>query len=144
MARNDLDVGRLSFGAAHHLVDHDFGVGEAEALAFLAGGEDDSRSGCCDTDAYRRNGRLDVVHGVVHRHCRGDGAAGGVDVELNVFFRIFVREEEELRDDDVRTVVVDRSIEEDDAIAKEARVDVVRSLAELGFFYNGWDENAHK
>jgi len=139
----DRNVGSLSLGAAHHLVDHHFGVWKGEALAFGAGGEEHGCCACRHADADGRNIRLDVIHRVVDRHCRGNRSAGGVDVELDVFLRVFGFEEEELGDNDVRGVVVDRAAQKDNAFAEKARVNIVRAFAEGGFFDDGGDEVGH-
>src|SRR4029453_7164009 len=51
-----------------------------------------------------------------------------VDVELDVLPRVLAIQEQELRDDQVGNVVVDRRAEEDDALLQQQRVDVVRPL----------------
>ena len=72
---------------------------------------------------------LDVLHGVVDGEAGGDGAAGRVDVELDVLLWVFAGEEEHLRDDQVGDVVVDRRAEEDDVVAQQTAVDVVGAFA---------------
>ena len=66
-----------------------------------------------------------------------------MDVELDVFLRVFRFEEEELGDDDVRGVVVDCTPQENDTLAEEARVNVIRAFAERGFFYDCRDKVGH-
>ena len=56
-------------------------------------------------------------------------AARRVDVQADVLVRVLRLEEQQLRDDQVRHVVVDRPDEEDHALLQQARVDVVRALA---------------
>ena len=61
---------------------------------------------------------LHVLHGVVDRHPRIAEPPGRVDVERDVPLRIVGLEEEELRHDQVRDLVVDLPSEEDDAVAR--------------------------
>ena len=69
-----------------------------------------------------------VLHRVVDRHPRVHRAAGRVDVERDVALRVVGLEQQELRDDQVRDLVVDLAAEEDDPVAQKPRVDVERAL----------------
>ena len=59
----------------------------------------------------------------------GDGTTRGVDVQLDILLRVFAAEKQHLRNDDVRDVVVDRSSQENDVVAKQTAIDVVGALA---------------
>jgi hypothetical protein len=48
---------------------------------------------------------------------------------MDVLVRVLGLQEEELRDHQVRHVVLDRTDEEDDALLEQARIDVERTLA---------------
>ncbi len=72
---------------------------------------------------------LDELHGVVDGQARGDGAAGRVDVELNILLRVLAGEEEHLRHDEVGDHVVDGRAQKDDIVAQQTGVDVVGALA---------------
>lgn len=54
---------------------------------------------------------------------------GGVDIHVDVLFRVSHLEEQELGDDGVRHVVVNGGADEDDAILQEAGVDVKGAFA---------------
>ena len=54
---------------------------------------------------------------------------GRVDVERDVLVGVLAFEEQQLRDDQVRGLVVDRADQEDHALAQQPRVDVVGALA---------------
>jgi len=45
-----------------------------------------------------------------------------------------------LGDDDTSCRIVYSTTEEDDALTKEARVDIVSTLSELTLLYNCWDK----
>ena len=56
---------------------------------------------------------------------------GRVDVEMDVLLGVLGLQEQELRDHEIRDVVVDGAAEEDDAVAQQPRVDVEGALAAL-------------
>jgi hypothetical protein len=60
-----------------------------------------------------------VLHGVVDGHAGGDDAAGGIQVEIDVFVGIIGFEEQQLGDDNVGDIVVDRRAEKNDAVHQE-------------------------
>jgi len=70
----------------------------------------------------------------------GDGTTGGVDVHVDGFVWVFGFEEEELRHDDVRSVVGDGSIDADNALLEEAREDVVSPFSSGRVLNHHWDE----
>ena len=126
LARLDLDVGRLPLEAAPDLVDQDLRVRQRHPLPFRAAGEQQRAHAHRDPDADRLHVRLDELHRVVDREARVDRAARRVDVERDVLVRVLGLEVEQLGDDQVRDLVVDRRAEEDDPLVEQARVDVER------------------
>ena len=54
---------------------------------------------------------------------------GTVDVHVDVLLRVLLLEEEQLRDDEVRQVIVDRAADEDDSVFEQARINVVSAFA---------------
>ena len=114
----DFDVRGLSAQAAanQRLVNHHAAVRQGEAFALGAGSEQHCAHACRLAEAEGGDVRLDEVHGVVHRHACGDGAAGRVDVEVDVLVGIFRFKEKHLRDDEVGRGVIDRADEEDDPL----------------------------
>ena len=73
--------------------------------------------------------RRDVLHRVVDREAGVDDAARAVDVQRDVAVGVGGLEVQQLRDDEVRDLVVDRLAEEDDALVEQPAVDVERALA---------------
>ena len=73
-------------------------------------------------------GQTHVLHRVVDRETGRDHAAGRVDVQHDLFVRVFALEIEHLRDHDVRDVVVDLRPEKHDPVFQEPRKDVPRAL----------------
>ncbi len=136
----DGDVRRLTLCAAEWLVDHDLGVLECEALLGSTTHENHGSSGGSHTKTNRRHVRLHVLHGVVHRERGGDLSTGRVHIERDVLLGIFLFQEEQLRDNGVGDIIVDRRTEEDDALFEEAGINVVHALAELCFFNDSRDQ----
>src|SRR5581483_5786230 len=129
LARLDVDVRRLPLHPAERLMDHDPRVRQREALPLRAGCQKPRRHARRLPHAERRDLRLDVLHGVVDREAGGHRAARRIDVHVDVLLRVLGLEEEQLRDHQVREVITDRRTEDDDAIAKKPRVDVVGTLS---------------
>ena len=77
------------------------------------------------TDAHCRDGRSDVLHRIVNGKSGGDGAAGGVDVEVYWGGGLVAFEEEELGDDGGGDAVVYGAIETDYALGEEAGEDII-------------------
>src|SRR6185437_3623309 len=70
----------------------------------------------------------------------GDGAAGAVDVEGDVLFRVLGLEEEQLGGNEIGDGVVDRRTDEDDVVAQQARVDVIGALTARGLLDHHGDQ----
>lgn len=141
MAGGYLDIARHAFGAAGGLVDHHFGVRQREALTLLAAAQQNGAHRGGHTDAHRGNLRLDVVHRVQNGEASGDVAAGGVDIERDVFVGVFGSEKEELRNDEIRDITIDGAAQKDDALLEEAAIDIVGAFAERRFFDDHRDEH---
>jgi hypothetical protein len=140
LARVDLDVGRLALEAARRLVDEHARVGEHEPLALRAAREQQRAHRHRRAEADRLHVGRDVLHRVVDREARVDDAAGRVHVERDVLVGVVGLEVQQLGDDEVRDLVVDRLADEHDPLAEEPRVDVVRALAAGGLLDDDGDE----
>ncbi|KAI4148943.1 MAG: hypothetical protein LQ340_004860 [Diploschistes diacapsis] len=137
----DGDVAGLPEIAAAGLVHHDARVPQAVSLARLSAGQQQAAHAGGLADADGADGRGDVGHRVVDGEARGDGAAGGVDVEGYGLVRRVGLEEEELGDDGGGEGVVDGAGKRDDAFAEEAGEDVVCCGAregKEGLAFDGW------
>ena len=75
-----------------------------------------------------QTGARQILDRVVDGEARRHDPARRVDVELDVLLRVLGLEEEQLGDDQVGDVVLDRVAQEDDAVLEEPRVDVEGSL----------------
>jgi hypothetical protein len=115
--------------SAGGLVDEHPAVRQRLALAGGARGEQQRAHRHRDAAADRLHVRRDVLHRVVDREARVDDAAGAVDVQRDVAIGVGGFEVQELRDDEVRDLVVDRLAEEDDPLVEQPAVDVERALA---------------
>src|SRR5208337_2745062 len=137
-----VDVGGLSAEAAHPgLMDEDAGVGQGEALFGRATGKEHGGDGCGLADTGGDHVRLDELHGVINGEAGGYGAARGIDVELNVFFRVFGLQEEHLGSGEVGDVVVNGRADKDDVFLEQAGIDIVGALAAAGLFDHHWNQS---
>ena len=102
--------------------------GSAARLPFVPAASSSEPIDIATPDAHRADVRLDELHRVVDRQPRVDAAAGRVDVERDVLFGILALEVQQLRDHEVRDLVVDRRAQEDDALVEQPRVDVELAL----------------
>ena len=68
-------------------------------------------------------------------------AAGAVDVDRHIGVGVLRLEVQQLGDDQVGDVVVDRRAEEHDAIDQQPGVDVERPLAAGGALDDRWDQH---
>ena len=136
LLRLDLDVGRSALRAARRLVHHDPGMRQRRPLALGSGRQQERSHRRGHAHADRVDRRAQVLHRVVDRHPARNHAARRVDVHVDVLVGVVRLEEEQLRDDDVRHIIVDRRPEEHDPVHQQARKDVVRPLAPAGAFDN--------
>src|ERR1022692_3526222 len=138
----DIDIGGLSGQALHGwLVNHDARIGQAEALALGALGEQDGRHGGRLADADGDDIGPDEGHGVENRQAGGDGAAGRINVDRNILFRVFRFEEQQLSDDQIGDLVVDRSPQENDVLFQQPGIDVVRAFPTGSLFDHHGDKD---
>ena len=120
-----------------------FALGSAMRLPFGAAGQQQRAHRHRDADADRLHVGLDELHRVVDRQARVHRAAGRVDVDRDVLVGILGLEVQQLRDDQVRDLVVDRRAEEDDPLVEQAGVDVERALPARGLLDDHRYEWAH-
>src|SRR5260370_11888 len=64
---------------------------------------------------------MDITHGVVDRKSRRERATRAVDVDADFLVRVLAVEEQQLRDHEVREVVVDLAAKENDPISQQSR-----------------------
>ena len=132
-----VDVRGLSAEAAHPgLVNQDAGIGQGKALFGRAPDEENRGDGGGLADAGGDHVGLNELHGVVNSKAGGDGAARGIDVELNVFLRIFGLKEEHLRGGQIGDVIVNGRANKDDVFLEQARINVVGALAAAGLLHD--------
>jgi len=137
----DLHVAGLALGPAEHLVDHDVGIGQGEALALGATGQEDGSHARGLADAVGVHVAGQPLHGVIDGQTGRDRSAGRVDVNMDVLLRVFHLEEEHLGNDEIGDVVVDRRADENDAVLEQARINVVATLPAAGLFDHHGNED---
>jgi hypothetical protein len=134
--RVNRDIRRLAFRTTERLVNHDLGMREREALALGATHENHGTAGSRHTKTHCGDIGLHVLHRVVHGERGRHLTAGGIDVEDHIFLGILLFKEEELSDDGIGDIVIDRRTKEDDALFEQAGIYVVHALTKLRLFDN--------
>src|SRR5207249_2795395 len=69
------------------------------------------------------------LHRVVNGKAGGDIAAWRIDVDVDVLLRVFHLQEEQLRDHEIRYVIINRRSNENDAVFEQPRINVIAALA---------------
>ena len=136
-------IRRLALGAAGGLVDHDLAVGQGQALALFARHQQERAHGRRQAHAHRAHGAADVVHGVIDRHARGHGAAGAVDVQVDIRVGIVRFQEQQLRHDGIGHLIVNGAAQEHHPVLEQPGIDIIGALAVRGLFDNIRDQR-HK
>ena len=131
----DFNFRSLALYAAQRLMDHHIGVQERETLARRTGSEKDGCHAGAGADADGRHIRTDVLHGVINSKARGDDASRAVDIEVNVFRRIFSFQEKELGNDDVCHMIPDFTIEENDSVFQKTGINIIGTFSLCGLFH---------
>ena len=132
VAHSDLHVAGGSFGAAQHLVDHDVRIRQGIALAFRAAAQQHRPHARRLADAVGVHVARQELHRVVNRQPGGHTAARGIDVKVDVLFRIGHLQKQQLGDDQVRDHVVQRRAQEYNSVHQQTRIDVIPALAPAG------------
>src|SRR5437899_13096552 len=57
-----------------------------------------------------------------------------IDIDVDVLFRTFHLQEEQLRDHQIRNVIVNRRSNKNDAVFEQPRINIVAALAAAGLF----------
>ncbi|MNN31758.1 hypothetical protein D3C81_1454570 [compost metagenome] len=131
-----LDVRSRAAEAARGLVHHDPRVRQGDALAGFTRRQDQRTGRGGHAHDHGRDRRLDVLHGVVDRERRGHLTAGAVDVHADFLLRVFRFQEQQLGADQRGHAVLERTGQEDDPLAQQARKDVERPFAAAGLLHH--------
>src|SRR5690606_10924063 len=102
----NFDIGNLPADASVGLMNHDFGVLEGKPLARRSTGKQHGPSTRCQAHAVSSHGAGNHLHCVVDGQCRGDAAAGRVNVEVNIFAAVLALQVKELHHEFVGIAVV--------------------------------------
>ena len=96
------------------------------------------RSGLAHTGGHYV--RPDILHRIVNGHACGNRAARRIDIELDIAFRIFRFEKEQLGGHEVGDVVVDGRANKQDMVLEQPRINVIGALAPGGLLDHHGDE----
>ena len=113
-------------------MNHDVGIGQRETFAFGSGAKQHRAHARGHAQAIGGHVAREKLHRVVNRQARRDRAARRIDVDVDVLLAVFHLQKEQLRDDQVRDVIVDRRADKNDAVLEQARINIVAALAAAG------------
>jgi len=100
-------------------MEHNFGVGESEAFARGAGGEDYGSAGLGAADTEGGDGGCDEAHSVVNGHSIVNGAAGTIYIQVDFVASLLVFEVKDFHNDLRGASVADFADEENDAVFEQ-------------------------
>ena len=129
MVGGDLDISSLALQTAHQrLMDHDLGIGQCDTLALGTGREQKCAHAGSHTHADGGYVALDVVHGVIDRHARGDRSSGRINIKVDILVGILRLKVEHLCYHERCGNVVYLVGEEYDSVIEKSRINVVGAL----------------
>ena len=132
----DGHVGDLTLGTGGRLVDHDLGVGQRNALALGACGQQESTHAGAQAHADGGHIALDILHGIIDSHAGSDAAAGAVDVHLDVLVGILSLQVQQLGNHQRGGGIIDLFAQEDDAVIQQSGENIVGTLTPIGLLHN--------
>ena len=127
-----INIRCLPFKSAQRLVNHDTRMRQRRALAFGAASKKNCSHARSLPDTNRNDIGTHILHGIVDRHTSRHRSSRTIDVEINIFLRIFTFKKKKLRDDKISHNVIYFSAKKNDALLKKARVNVIRALTSSG------------
>ena len=126
--RVNFELHGRSLHPGQRLMDHDPAVRQSKSLPLGSRREQHGTHAGTLAKTVCGDVTTDELHRVVDRHPRSDRSAGTVDVHVDVGFAVFKLKVQQLSDDTVGNIVVDRAAEKDDSISQKTTVDVHRPL----------------
>src|SRR4026208_509762 len=140
----NVDFSGLPLKSAHGLVNHDPCIREGESLAFGSGGEQESShaGGLSQADGIDR--RFHILHGIVNTQSCRDTSPGGIDVEIDVLFRVLRFEKQELGNNQVGENIVDRRAKEYDPVFQQSGVNVISAFTSVRRLDHNGDKHARR
>ena len=97
-------------------MNHNPSVRKTVSMTLCAAGKKHCAHRGLETDADSFDVGFDIVHRVDNGETVINGATGRVNIKFNRFFRVFVRQKEELGDDEIRGMGVYVFAEEDNSV----------------------------
>ena len=136
MLHVDLHIRDLTLGPGRGLVDHNLRIGQGDALSPCTGGQQERAHAGSHADADGGHVALDILHGIVDGHTRGNGTAGAVDVHLDILVGVLGLQIQQLGHHQAGGGIIDLFAQEDDAVVQQPGKDVIRTLTPVGLLHN--------
>ena len=109
-------------------MDHDLGVGQGEALALGAAGQQERTHRGGHAHADGGDVTLDILDGIVDGHTCADGAAGAVDIQADVLTGVLPFQIQQLCHDKAGGGVVDILAQHNDAVVQQTGENIIGTL----------------
>ena len=119
-------------------MNHDAGIGQGITFSRRTRSQEEGSHAGSRTEADSGYVRLDMLHGVVNSQPGGDYAARTINIQMNVFVRIFRFQKQKLGDDHIGNIVVNGPADKYYAVLKQTGIDIVGPLAPVGLLYYHW------
>ena len=118
-------------------------MGEAAAFAWGAGTKQKSTHAGGKSDTNRLDIGFDVLDRIKNTEAVIDRTTGGIDVEENIFFRIFRLQKQQLRHHTICGLGGHGLTQKNDSLAQQARIDVKGTLSPTRLFDHDRDHGNH-
>ena len=132
----DTDIRCLPSCAAAGLMDHDLCIGQSISLALCAACQKKCAHACRHADTDGGYIRLDILHGIINCHACRYRTAGAVDVEVDVLIGILRRQKQQLCHNQTCGYIVDLFPQKNDSVLQQSGINIIRTFATVGLFYD--------
>ena len=122
-------------------MDHDVGIRQRKALAFRSSAQQHRAHARCHAEAVGRHIAGEKLHRIIDCQPGRDRAAWRVDIKIKVLLSVLHLQEEHLRDDQIRDVIVDRCADENNPVLEQPRIDIVGALSPAGLLDHHRDQH---
>ena len=117
-------------------MDHHLGIGQRNALALGATGQQKRAHTGGHADANGGYITLDVLHGIIDCHAGRHAAAGAVDIHLDILVRILRLQIQQLGHNQTGGGIIHFFAQEDNAVVQQTGKNIIGPLAAVGLFNN--------
>ena len=129
-------IARRALRAAGNLMDHDIRIWQRKAFAFRTRAQQDRAHARRHAETVRCHIAREELHRVVNGQPGCHDAAGTIDVNVDVFLGILHLQKQQLCNNQICDVIVDRRPDKNDPILEQPRINIVTAFAPAGLFHD--------